>query len=539
MIALDISRAAAGASVVLASLALGGAVAAQTGGDLDQRPTGFLTEATGGMPAASWQGTSLATAKRLTSALSAAPHSRALRDLQFKVMVSALAPPGGEAGPAPSLFARRVERLAAMGEGESLNEMVRSSGGYEDPAIASTVANALMMAGERDAACTVVRNHALAPPLAQRADIACKLMAGDNDGALAQASALRGADAGYAQLVRIAAGAAPPGAAPPALPDGPEMVVLSLAHLPPPAMALQSSQPPVIRSLVWQRALPIVTRLQIAERGEGLAIIEATRLGDLYVQAVREGVQMPPAMAARANLVASVRAASNPQEVMNAVLAVYGEARGSPLFATIARASAVGLLNLPPKPEYANLAQEAMRGFLLLGDWKLTQAWLQVALKAGFNNARALAALDRLVPLVAIAGIDNPHHLPAEQINRWYELMREDDARQAPLRANLLLELFRATGIDVPPGSTDLPEAAPAAVRLFKPPAATLQALRAAGEAHRRAETALLAAIAIGETPLTELHPSTVGQIVRALMDAGETHDARLFAVEAAIAYGL
>jgi hypothetical protein len=148
-------------------------------------------------------------------------------------------------------------------------------------------------------------------------------------------------------------------------------------------------------------------------------------------------------------------------------------------------------------------------------------------------------ALDRLMPLVAIAGVDDPKRLPPEEVNRWYEVMRQDDAARAPLRGYLLLELFRATGIDVPRGSTQLPEAPPAKVRLVSPAAATMQALQAAASGRRRAETALLASIAVGETPLIDLHPAAVGAIVRALREVGEDHAGRLFAVETAIAHGL
>ena len=81
--------------------------------------------------------------------------------------------------------------------------------------------------------------------------------------------------------------------------DGPTTVMLDLARVPPPAATLQSTQPPIIRALVGQRTLPIATRVEIAERGEALAIIEATRLGDLYVQAVKEGGALPPAILAR------------------------------------------------------------------------------------------------------------------------------------------------------------------------------------------------------------------------------------------------
>jgi hypothetical protein len=495
-----------------AVLVLGAALASAQTANFDDRPTGFLTVRTGGMPADAWNGTSLATAKRLVSALPAAPRSRALRDLQFKVLVSELTPPPPDGSPPPSLFARKVEKLAAMGEGESLNEMVRNAGAYTDPSIATTVANALMLAGERQGACAIVRNWELTEPFGRRAAAACRLLEGD-----AAASA-----------------ALPPGQI-----DGPAMMVMDLTRAQPPAGLLRATQPPIIRALVGMKSLPIATRIEIAERGEALAIVEATRLGDLYLEAIRDGAALPPAIARRAQLVAAARNASNPEEIVNSIVAVYGEARGSPLFPTIARASAAGLLNLPAKPQFANVAQQAMRGFLLLGDKQQTKAWTRLALGAAYNNAGALTALDRLMPLAAVAGIDDPKRLPPAEVNRWYEVMRQDDPARAALRGYLLLELFRATGIDVPPRSTDLPEAPPTNVRLVMPPAATMQALQAAGAGRRRAEASLLASIAAGETPLAELHPAAIGAIVRALRQVGEDHAGRLFAIETAIANGL
>jgi len=420
-----------------------------------------------------------------------------------------------------------------------MNEMVRSAGAYGDPAIAATVTNAMMMAGEREGACAIAAKYTLIQPFGERATIACMLAAGDNGGALAAAAPLRRSDPAFATLVSIAAGASPPTVAPPGPVDGPAMLMIYLAHLPPPPSTLTTTQPPLIRALVGQRALPMSTRIEIAERGEALAVIEATRLADLYLQAINEGAPLPAAMARRAQLVAAARNAANPQEVMVAVHAVYGETRGSPLFPTVARASATALLSLPAKPEYADVAQEAIRGFLLLGDKQLTQAWTKLALRAAYNNARAMNALDRLMPLIEIAGIDNSQRLAPQDVNRWYEVMRQDDPRGAPLRGNLLLELFRATGFDMPAGSTDLPEKPPADSRLTMPPAATLQALEVAGLAPRRAEAAALASDAIGETSLIDLHPAAVGLIVRSLRAAGEDAAARLFAIETAIAHGL
>lgn len=523
------------AALVLAAAA---PAAAQTA-SFDDRQSGFLTAKTGGMAPDAWQGTPLGTAKYLMSALPAAPRSRALRDLQFKVMVSQLGPPAADGSAAPSLFSRKVERLAAMGEGENLNELVRSVDAFGDPWVGATTANALMMAGERTGACAIVQHNALTQPFATRADIACKVAAGDNGGAMQAAAQLRGSDGGLATLTRVAAGSLPPSAAPLSPLDGPAMVMLDLAHVPPPASALQTTDPPLIRALVAHRTLGLPARIDIAERGESLAIIEATRLGDLYMQAVKEGAVLPPAMAKRARLVAAVRNATNAQEIATAITAVYAEARGTPLYSTVARATATGLLSLPAKPEYANVAQEAMRGFLLLGDKQAALAWTRLALTASSDNARAMMALDRLMPLVVIAGIDNPTHLSPADVSRWYELMRQDDPKNAALRGYMLLQLFRATGVDMPPGATTLPEAPPANARLVSPPVATMQAIQSAAAGRRRAEMALLASIAVGDGSLSELHPAAVAAIVRGLRAVGEGQAARLFAIETAIAHGL
>jgi len=505
---------------------------------IDDVPTGFLKPSTGGLPTNAWGGTSLGTAKRLVAALPAAPRSRALRDLQFRVMVSELTPPARDGSPEPTMLRRKVERLAAMGEGESLNEMVRSAGAYVDPGIATMTSNALMMSGEPASACAVVTRHDLIQTFAARALAACQAFAGDSAGALAAAPDLRASDPQLAVLLQSAASGKPTAGVPAGPLDGPAMVMFALARVRPPAAALQSNDPPMIRAVVADRSLPIVTRVEAGERGEASAIIEATRLSDLYVLAVRDGAAMPAAMARRARLVAAARNASNAEEIMQSLVAVYGEARGSPLFATIARASASSLLTLPAKPEYANVAHEAIRGLLLLGDRSLTQTWVKLALSSVANNARAILALDRMLPLIAIAGVDNARRPSVGEVNRWYDLMQQDDPARAPRRGYLLVELLRATGA-MPAGATALPETPPGGVRGIPPPAATLQALQAAAAGHRRAETALLGSIAIGETALADLHPAAVGTIVRAVRDAGEDQAARLFAIEVAIAQGL
>jgi hypothetical protein len=469
----------------------------------DDIPTGYLTPGIGGMPADAWNGTSLGTAKRLVSALPAAPRSRALRDLQFKVMVSELVTPTPDNSPPPTLFARKVEKLAAMGEGENLNEMVRNSGGYDDPAIATMTANALMMAGEKAGGCAIARGHQMTEPFGKRALAAC-----DGDVQALGNNVF----------------------------DGPAMIALDLSRVRLPASVLASTQPPMMRALVANHTLSLVTRIEVAERGEAGAIIEASRLSDLYREALHDNVALPGPIMRRAQLVAAVSNATNAAEIMQSITAVYTETRGSPLFPTIARATAQGLLRLDPRKEFAQIALEATRGFLLLGDKRRTEAWIKLAFGAAANNPGTLNGLERLLPLAAIAGVENPRTLPPQEVDRWYATLRQDDPGRAALRGNLLLELFRATGIDVPAGSTSLPEQAAGGRPVSNQ---TLQALQSSANGHRRAETALLASLAVAESSLGDLAPSSAGYIVRCLRAVGEDEAARLFAIEVAIAYGL
>ena len=204
---------------------------------------------------------------------------------------------------------------------------------------------------------------------------------------------------------------------------------------------------------------------------------------------------------------------------MNSIAAVYTETRGSPLFPTIARASAAGLLHLPAKPRIRQRGAG--------GDARLPAAGRQAAdqgLDASSRStppatmpARSIA-LDRLMPLVAVAGIDDPKRLPPSEVNRWYEAMRQDDPARAPLRGYLLLELFRATGIDMPP-RRDRPARGAAGRRAPGHAAgghlagAAVRGAPGVAAPRRRCWRRS----PLGETPLGELHPAAVAAIVRAL----------------------
>ncbi len=151
-----------------------------------------------------------------------------------------------DGSPPPSLFVRKVEKLAAMGEAESLNEMVRNAGGYADPAVASTVANALMMAGEKDSACPIVRGNKLTEPLRAAPTPPASWWPATPPGAGRAGCARR------CKLVETAAEGLPPTGAAACQLDGPAMVTLDLTLRPGAGKrCLRTTQPPlIVRALV-------------------------------------------------------------------------------------------------------------------------------------------------------------------------------------------------------------------------------------------------------------------------------------------------
>ena len=67
------------------------------------------------------------------------------------------------------------------------------------------------------------------------------------------------------------------------------------------------------------------------------------------------------------------------------------------------RTFATGLLNLPAKPQFASVAPEALRAFLLLGDKKQAQTWMRLAVACVVMGAVVLAIRHWVGPWTAIA----------------------------------------------------------------------------------------------------------------------------------------
>ena len=381
-----------------------------------------------------------------------------------------------------------------MGEGESLNEMVRNAGGYADPAIASDRGQRAD-AGGRARRRLRRRAPARRSPsrLPRRAECRLQAVAGDSAARWPRrrcAPAIPTWPAG-----RDRAGGLPPRLRRLADRRPGDGDARSGPRAPPPACCARRSRR---SSAPWSaiKPLPIATRLEIAERGEALAIIEATRLGDLYLEARARRRRLPPAMARRARLVAAARNATQRRRDRCSrsppSMARRAAARCSP--PSRARAPPA-CSTCRPSRSIANVAQEAMRGFLLLGDKQQTQAWTRLALTA---VSQQRARHDRARPADA-AGRHRRHRRSqapaAGEINRWYEVMPRGRCRRARrCAATCCSNCCAPPASTCRAGTTELPEAGRPATSAWScrrpPPCRRWPTPR---PARRRAETALLA----------------------------------------------
>ena len=154
---------------------------------------GLVDTRSAGIPGWTWHGTSMAAARVLIADLPAAPQSRVLRDLQFRLLTAAATPPRPD-GAVPLLCSLRIGELAAMGEAENADELLRLGKGGEGPMTSRLVTEALMRVRQRDSACARVQSAGehLGETWWREAAIVCHLHARQTDAAR-QARALRAA----------------------------------------------------------------------------------------------------------------------------------------------------------------------------------------------------------------------------------------------------------------------------------------------------------------------------------------------------------
>ncbi len=514
----------------------GGSV--QGGGALapvDNASIGIVETAASGLPATMWRGTDRTSATQLLEALPGAPRSRILRDLQFRLLTVIAQPPVGTSPPGQDFVATRIAKLSDMGEIEAVGQMTQAAGPMSGDAAQRLNIENLLNAGNATAACSTPMAQDSPDPFWTKLLIACQVIAGQNAQAMLNVDLLRErgvADTGFFVTVDYALGTR--STRPPAN-IGTDVLSQALLRAVNPRAAgtvSDKTTPAQLRQVAANTAAPIAQRIEAAERGEALGVIDPRQLVELYqAGADAPGLQAPVKRRAQA-----VREAMNAAEVadqVKAMQAAFRAAEGSALFTTMARALGERLVKIYPEHKTAPIAADTARAFLALNDFPRAVEWYYTVAGGATIDPQYQAPTVALWPVMQLA--DGVASIPWEPgfMGKWQAQNAKHP--RAARRAAVLGALLPAVGEPTDPAEFNPPPATGFAA----PPQAVLARLSQATQQGRVAETVALAAQAAGETELTALAPATLAAIVQALRQAGLPDVARRFAVEVALAHAL
>lgn len=514
----------------------GGSV--QGGGALapvDNASIGIVETVASGLPADMWRGTDRGTAIQLLAGLPDAPRSRILRDLQFRLLTVIARPPVGANPPGQDFVATRIAKLSDMGEIEAVGQMTQAAGPMSGDAAQRLNIENLLNAGDAKAACATPMAQNSPDPFWTKLLILCQVVAGQSAQAMLNVDLLRErgvADTGFFVAVDYALGTR--STKPPANIGTDTLSQALLRAVNPKAGGTLNEQttPAQLRQIAANAAAPLAMRIDAAERGEALGVIDPRQLVELY-EAGADAPGLQPAAKRRAQAVRDAVRATETTDKVKAMQAAFRAAEGSALFTTMARVLGEQLVKIFPEHKTAPISADTARAFLALNDFPRAVEWYYTVVGGATIDPQYEAPTAALWPVMQLA--DGVASIPWEPgfMAKWQTL----NARQprAAQRAAVLGALLPALGEPVDRAEFDPKPATGFAA----PPQAVLARLAQAAQAGRVAETVALAAQAAGETALTAQSPATLAAIVQALRQIGLPDVARRFAVEVALAHAL
>ncbi|MDD9877951.1 MAG: hypothetical protein OXR84_10980 [Magnetovibrio sp.] len=549
---------------------------------VDPDAAGILSAEQGGFGIGMWAGSERRFVERLIDALPAAIPSTTMRDVAKRLLLSVAVPPDG-APSGPSLAARRMRALIAMGEYAAaldlLSAMPRQGRG---PGLVRAEAALRLVTKDQASACRLAAEEVSRQSAAfwQKALFFCQVLAGETDKAELGLSLLR--ETGLEDPLFLELASSMMAAQPATLAALPGLGPLHLAMIGKTGSAMPMTDavrhPGALRLLAVSPTAPAVIRLHAAETAAAQGVLGAGVVARFYKPggpaadqpAAAEAGAEPPRlpMVERAALYQAAAATKVPAAKAEAIsLAVKSAVAGGRLQG-VARIFAPLVADLPPSSDLLWFAPTAFRVLLVSGDEAGATGWLKLIRTSAAIAEESQQLLNDVAPLAELMGqggtaAETP--LPAERrgVAVLFHGLLGALGREVPADRLNPLVLNSAPGPAMPDmalwmrlvaanaGEPAAPEAEPsaaapppAAATVVAGPVVTAEALppptpgTQSGET-RIGERLLLMLLALGDGPLAEANPLVVSEVVRGLHRVGLAKEARGLAMEAAITAGL
>ncbi len=525
--------------------------------ELDPESVGILDPEHGGFSGNLWRGTERHTVERLLPHLPGALGSATMRDLARRLLLSNAAPPATRPGATErgmNLLALRVGRLAAMGDFEGLSGLLEvAPQRYDNEAVARARVETLFLNGRGGSACKEVRFRVAEHEGSvywRKALVYCQTLLDDLDGANLGLALLREEGAAEADPVFFALADSLTG-----LNEVDSSVSPATAlHLamfqsngqPLPVEMVDQASPGLLVLLARAPANSLEQRTTAAERGVSLGLLAPAELAELYMGYGFDSEQRANAISTselltgaerRALLYQAARGQDVPAaraELLNVALLA---ARADGSYGLMAQVLEPLAGEIPLQPELAWFAETAGRVLYAAGRFEQASAWLTLARQESLIDSQAAMAVAVLWPYSRLAGSLGP--TSEGDLTTWAEAQLTLTPEEIAKRQLLLRTVFQALGQSDPLIWSDLVGAQALDLATRQPDAAMIYALSEASRLGRLGETVLLALLALGEQGPGEAHPLVLHEVLSALTRVDLAYEARLLAIEAAVANGI
>ena len=551
---------------------------------VDAESVGILDRNSGGLGVDMWTGTSRDMAARLIDALPNNPGSRALRNLERRLLLSIAAAP--EDHKDISLMAHRVAKLQAIGAYGDVARLISASAHDKMPAdLAKAQVNALLVTGLLDDACADIESYGnqFDTPFWLKAAAYCQLRAKNNSSASFTIDLVREVEGEKDKLFFALNKAIRTGSN-----VSPDLLVnlrpldvamLELTKQGLPASKLQNADAPTLIAFVKSANTAIALKLEAARLAEKRGYITTDELASTYMSVTFTSSELANVLddttsedsPAReyAKLYQAAAKADVPAVRAEILAHIYDNGRNNGDYGQVARLCASLLEDIPINNDFAWFATDALAAAIYSNDMERAGGWLAQA-KASANDGNSIESrLIVLYPALVMAGLEDtgaaPGQAPAAtlglggentstgqapatsqaqarhraRMDEWAELQHaRNDQAEARADAEMVYSLFTAFGVEVPEKFWNNLLTQPYVVSSGVPSAAIVHKLIQGIATGQRAMVASLVIISNGTLDSDHRNAVSLGQSIAALRAVGLESDARRIAIETILESG-
>ncbi len=549
---------------------------------IDPDSVGIWDVEQGGFGTEMWSGSNRQTVEWLLPKLPVTTHSRTMRDLMRRLLLSnATAPYGVSEG--VSLMALRIARLMAMGDTEAVESLLGVAPVHlDDEALLRAQVNNLFLVNDSAEACPhiMVAVRKSQDSFWQKGLIFCQVLNGENARAALGVNLMReqgmDADSVFFRLVGSLLGEWEGEINSLSYPTALQLAIARAGNLRLPGDVTQTQNPALLAAIAISPNADPEIRLTAAEKAESAGVLSTESLRQIYASIEFTSEELESALTTaeaidgprgRALLLRTAKVQDVPTARAEVLLTFLESARNGDLYETAARVISPILIDIAPAAELRWFAEEAGRVLIFTGALEQAMDWYDLAEREapGLPEARQVTA--RLWPLIQLSNPDEPTPLDGAMTKAWVKqgvvvLMSSDEDGDDPsagiknaesvarYRGDMLLGLLDSVGkpVDISVwedrfqkalGEKEEAQKSVSLPDLSLPSPVLWYGLRMAAEELRLGETILFSLVALGSGDLSLVHPITLNEIISHLRLVGLDKEARDLALEAAIAAGL